>query len=138
MIERWSVSGVTFGGKRKGLEGYTPNLYSNEGLHQGFQEVEECFPSTHVRSFTTGVEEVMDGVFQRLDHVLTILEVGQRLPCGFMKRIALPLHEILHTGAMVSLIQDSHLILGFTIDDEGRWEMVRTTRRVDIKYDNVF
>ena len=59
--------------------------------------------------------------FKGLNHVLTILEVGQRLPCGIMERVALPLHEKLHTRAMVSLVQDGlHFILGFTIDDEGR------------------
>ena len=43
--------------------------------------------------------------FKGVDHVLTILQVGQRLPCGIMKRVALPFHKILHTIAMVSLIQ---------------------------------
>jgi hypothetical protein len=70
--------------------------------------------------------------FKGLDHVLTILEVGERLPCGIMERVALPLHEVLHTGAMVSLLQDGlHFILGLTINDEGRWDVVRTTRSVE-------
>ena len=60
-------------------------------------------------------------IFKGMDHVLSILEVGQRLVCGIMKRVAHLLHEILHTRAMVSLVQHGlHIILGFTIDDEGR------------------
>ena len=32
------------------------------------------------------------------------------------------------------LVEDGlHLLLGFTIDDEGRWEVVRTTRRVEAR-----
>ena len=49
-----------------------------------------------------------------------------------MKRVALPLHEILHTRRMVSLGQDGlHFIHGFTIDDDVRGEVVRTSKRVD-------
>ena len=44
--------------------------------------------------------------FKGLDHVFTVLEVTQRLPSGMMKRIALPLHELLHTSAIVSRVQD--------------------------------
>ena len=73
-------------------------------------------------------------IFKGVDHVLKILEIGQRLPCGIMKRVALPLHEILHTRVMVSLVEDGlHFILGLTIDDEGRWEVERTTRKVEAR-----
>ena len=72
--------------------------------------------------------------FKGLDHVLTILEVGQRLPCGIMKGVALPFHDILHTRAMVSFVQYGlHFILGFTMDDDGRWEVVRMSRRVEAR-----
>ena len=65
-------------------------------------------------------------------HGLTILEVGERLPCGIMERVALPLHEVLDAGTMEALLQKGlHFILGFTIDDEGRGEGVRASRGVE-------
>ena len=65
---------------------------------------------------------------------MTILDVGQRLPCGIMERLVLPLHETLHMRAMVSLVQEGLLfILGFTIDNDGRGEVVRATRRVEAR-----
>ena len=65
------------------------------------------------RSFTTIVQEVMDGrpSFKGLDNVLTILEVGYTISSGIIERVALPLHEILHTRAMVLLFQDGLLFI---------------------------
>ena len=60
-------------------------------------------------------------------HVLTILAVGEGLPCGIMERVAFPLDEVLGSGAMEALLQKGlHFILGFTIDDEGRGEGVKS------------
>lgn len=72
------------------------------------------------------------GLLIGLHHVLTILEVGEGLPCGIMERVALPLHEVLNSGAMMPFLQDGlHFILGLTIDDEGRREGVRAPRGVE-------
>ena len=58
-------------------------------------------------------------------HGLTILKVGEGLPCGIMERVALPLDKVLGSGAMEALLQKGlHFILGFTIDDDGSNDML--------------
>jgi hypothetical protein len=72
------------------------------------------------------------GLLVCLDHVLTVLEVGEWLPCCIMERVSLPFHEVLNARAMMSFLQDGfHFVLRFTIDDEGRREVVRAPRRVE-------
>ena len=103
-----------------------------EGVRESIREVEKRFWSAHVGSFTTGIggkEESWMGPLIGVHHVLTILEVGEGLPCGIMERVALPLDKVLGSGAMEALLQKGlHFILGVTIDDDGRGEGVRASR----------
>ena len=80
--------------------------------------------------------KLWNGFFKSLDHVLNILEVGYRLPCGIMERVALRRHVKLHVRAMASLVQDVlHFILGLSIYAKEKWEVVRTTRRVEATHE---
>ena len=97
----------------------------------GGEAVLEC-ACLELHHGSRGRESSWVGLLIGLHHVLTILEVGEGLPCGIMERVALPLHEVLNSGAMVSFLQDGlHFILGLTIDDEGRREGVRAPRGVE-------
>jgi hypothetical protein len=45
--------------------------------------------------------------------------VGERLPSGIVEGISLPLHEVLNSGTMETLVKDGlHFILGLAVDDE--------------------
>jgi len=52
------------------------------------------------------------GLLVCLDHVLTVLEVGEWLPSCIMERVSLPFHEVLNARAMMSFLQDGfHFVL---------------------------
>ncbi len=66
------------------------------------------------------------GNLECVKQVSAMREVGEGFPCGIMKRVALPFHEVLSSRAMVTLLENRfHLIFWFTMNDDGWRERVR-------------